>query len=98
MIQLRKTERFTHWIDSLRDAVGRARIQARIARLAAGNAGDVKPIGKGVSELRIDVGPGYRVYYMQRGEEFILLLAGGNKSTQQKDIQLALSMAQEAST
>jgi putative addiction module killer protein len=98
MIQLRKTERFTQWLDGLSDAVGRARIQARIGRLAAGNAGDVKPIGQGVSELRIDVGPGYRVYYMQRGETFILLLAGGNKSTQQKDIQLALSMAQEALT
>lgn len=96
MIQLRKTERFVEWLDGLRDAIGRARIQARIARLAGGNAGNVKPIGQGVSEMRIDVGLGYRVYYLQRGDEYILLLAGGNKSTQQKDIDLALAMAREA--
>lgn len=95
MIQIRTTAIFVKWLDGLRDEVGRARIQARIARLAAGNAGDVKPIGRGVSEMRIDVGPGYRVYYMQRGSEFILLLAGGNKSSQKKDIGLALEMAEQ---
>ena len=93
MIQIRKTEVFIKWLDGLRDEIGRARIQARIARLASGNAGDVKPVGQGVSEMRIDVGPGYRVYFMRHGDEYILLIAGGSKSTQKRDIELALAMA-----
>lgn len=71
----------------------RARIQARIERLAAGNAGDVKPVGEGVSELRIDYGPGYRVYFTKRGRKLVILLAGGDKSTQTGDIKTALRLA-----
>ena len=94
MIEIRKTERFAHWIDKLRDFRGRARIQARIERLAGGNPGDVKRIREGVSEMRIDYGPGYRVYFKRRGQELIILLAGGDKSTQAKDIEAALRLAQ----
>jgi putative addiction module killer protein len=86
MIEIRKTDLFAHWLDELRDIQARARIQARIERLAAGNPGDVEPVGEGVSELRINFGPGYRVYLKQRGQELILLLAGGDKRTQAKDI------------
>jgi putative addiction module killer protein len=95
MFQIRKTERFAKWIDNLRDLRGRARILARIARLAAGNPGDVKPVGEGVSELRIDTGPGYRVYYLKKGSEWIILLAGGDKSTQASDIDAALELARD---
>ena len=93
MIEIRKTERFARWIDNLRDVRGRARILARIERLAAGNPGDVRGIREGVSEMRIDYGPGYRVYFKRRGEELIILLAGGDKSTQAKDIEAALRLA-----
>lgn len=93
MIEIRKTGHFARWIDGLKDIRARARIQARIERLAAGNPGDVKPVGEGVSEMRIDHGPGYRVYYMQHGRTVILLLAGGDKSTQAKDIKTALRLA-----
>lgn len=93
MIELRKTERFARWLDDLRDLHGRARIQARIERLAAGNPGDVAPVGEGVSELRIDVGPGYRVYFTRRGSTLIVLLAGGSKRTQATDIRTALQLA-----
>jgi putative addiction module killer protein len=79
MVELRKTEQFARWLDDLRDLRGRARVQARIERLAMGNPGDVAPVGEGVSELRIDVGPGYRVYFVQRGRTVIVLLAGGRK-------------------
>lgn len=89
MAQLFRTEVFDAWLRGLRDLSGRARIDVRIKRLAQGNAGDVRSVGKGVSELRIDAGPGYRVYYATRGEEFILLLAGGDKSTQARDIEKA---------
>ena len=94
MIEIRKTERFARWIDRLKDLRGRARVLARIERLAGGNPGDVKRIRDGVSELRIDYGPGYRVYFMKRGRELIILLAGGDKSTQAKDIEAALRLAQ----
>ena len=94
MIEIRKTEIFAKWIDGLLDIHGRARIQARIERLAMGNPGDVKPIGEGVSEMRIDHGPGYRVYYIQRERTMIILIAGGDKSTQAKDIKTALHLAQ----
>ena len=93
MIEIRKTERFARWIDSLRDIRGRARILARIERLAGGNRGDVKRIRGGISELRIDYGPGYRVYFKKRGRELIILLAGGDKSTQARDIEAALRLA-----
>jgi len=93
MIEIRKTDIFAKWIDSLQDIRGRARIQARIERLAMGNSGDVKPVGEGVSEMRIDHGPGYRIYYIQRERTVIFLLAGGDKSTQAKDIKTALRLA-----
>lgn len=93
MIQIRKTDVFAAWLDGLRDIQGRARIQARIERLAAGNPGDVEPVGEGVSELRVNYGPGYRVYFMRRVQELIILLAGGDKSTQAKDIKAALRLA-----
>ena len=93
MIEIRKTERFARWIDGLRDIRGRARILARIERLAGGNLGDVKRIRGGISEMRIDYGPGYRVYFKKRGKELIILWAGGDKSTQAKDIEAALRLA-----
>jgi putative addiction module killer protein len=93
MIEIRKTERFARWIDNLRDIRGRARILARIERLAEGNPGDVKRIRGGISEMRIDYGPGYRVYFKKRGRELIILLAGGDKSTQARDIEAALRLA-----
>lgn len=93
MIEIRKTDLFAQWLDSLNDIRGRARIQVRIERLAAGNPGDVEPVGDGVSELRINYGPGYRVYFKKRGQELIILLAGGDKSTQAKDIKTALRLA-----
>ena len=93
MIEIRKTSGFAHWLDGLRDLRGRARVQARIERLAGGLAGDVKPIGEGVSELRIDYGPGYRVYFTKRGGTVVVLLAGGDKRTQPADIRTALRLA-----
>lgn len=92
-MDVRKTDFFSHWLDNLRDLHARARIQVRIERLAMGNPGDSKAVGEGVSEMRVDYGPGYRVYYQQRGRELILLLAGGDKSTQAKDIKAALTLA-----
>jgi putative addiction module killer protein len=97
VIEIRKTDVFARWLDGLRDIRARARVQARIARLAAGNPGDADPVGEGVSELRIDYGPGYRVYYRKRGHELIILLAGGDKSTQAKDIKTALRLARSLS-
>ena len=94
MIEIRKTEIFAKWLDGLRDIRARARILARIERLAGGNPGDVKAVGEGVSELRINYGPGYRVYYKKHGQKMVILLAGGDKSTQTKDIKTALSLAQ----
>ena len=94
MIEIRKTDNFAKWIDGLRDIRARARILVRIERLASGNPGDVKAVGEGVSELRINYGPGYRVYYKKRGQRVIVLLAGGDKSTQAKDIKTALRLAQ----
>ena len=93
MIQIRKTETFAQWLDGLRDVRARARVQVRIERLAAGNAGDVEPVGEGVSELRIDYGPGYRVYFKRHGREVVILLAGGDKRTQSADIRTALRLA-----
>ncbi len=93
MLQIRKTDVYAEWIDNLRDLQGRARILVRVERLAAGNPGDVKPVGGGVSELRIHFGPGYRVYFTQRGQDIVILLAGGDKSSQTTDIQTALQLA-----
>lgn len=92
-VEIRKTEAFAVWMDGLGDIRARARVQARIERLALGNPGDVQAVGEGVSELRIHYGPGYRVYFKQRGRELIILLAGGDKSTQTRDIRAALRLA-----
>ncbi len=93
MIEIRKTERYAQWLDGLRDILARARIQVRVERLATGNPGDVKSVGEGVSELRIDYGPGYRVYFTKRGQKLVILLAGGDKRTQATDIKTALRLA-----
>ncbi len=95
MIQIHETETFSSWLTALRDKQGRARIAVRIQRLAFGNPGDVKPVGEGVSELRIPFGPGYRVYFVQRGAIVIILLCGGDKSSQDKDIAVAKQLAKE---
>lgn len=92
-MRVEKTEVYREWLDALRDRAGRARILVRIERLIQGNPGQHRDLTDGVSELKIDVGPGYRVYYAQRGTRLLLLLAGGDKSTQQKDIALAIQMA-----
>ena len=91
--EIRKTDTYVKWLDSLRDIYARARVLARVERLAAGNPGDVRPVGEGVSELRIDYGPGYRVYYTMRGRTLIILLAGGDKRTQTPDIKTAMRLA-----
>lgn len=93
MVEIRKTDTYAKWLDGLRDIHARARVQARVERLAMGNPGDVKPVGEGVSELRIDHGPGYRVYYTMHGRTLIILLAGGDKRTQAADIKTALRLA-----
>jgi putative addiction module killer protein len=93
MVEVRQTEVFSKWLRELRDRQARARIQTRIDRLHLGLAGDVRPVGKGVSELRIDYGPGYRVYFVQRGRELVILLAGGDKRTQDRDIKTAIELA-----
>lgn len=91
--EIRKTEVFARWLDDLDDIRARSRVLARIERLASGNPGDVAPVGEGVSELRINYGPGYRVYYKQVGESLTMLPAGGDKHTQAKDIKTALRLA-----
>ena len=93
MFEIRKTEVFAHWLNGLRDVRARARVQVRIERLAAGNPGDVQPVREGVSEMRIDYGPGYRVYFKRIGHATVVLLAGGDKSTQSADIKNALRLA-----
>jgi len=95
MVEIRKTELFAKWLDNLRDIKAKARVLVRIERLATGNAGDVKPVGEGISEMRIDYGPGYRVYFMKRGSELIILLAGGDKSSQAVDIKGAMRLARD---
>ena len=93
MLEVRQTERFAAWFQTLRDKRAKARIQVRIDRLSLGNPGDVKPVGEGVSELRIDYGPGYRVYFVPRGATVVVLLAGGDERTQNRDIGIALALA-----
>jgi len=95
VVAVRKTAIFLNWIASLRDSRAIARIAVRIDRLSLGNPGDVRPVGDGVSEMRIDYGPGYRVYFVRRGAEIVVLLCGGDKSSQSADIAHAKRLAQE---
>jgi len=92
MIEVRQTEIYSKWFDALRDRQARARIDIRIRRLSIGNFGDVKPVGEGVSELRIDYGPGYRVYFAKRARELVILLAGGDKRSREADIKNAIQL------
>jgi putative addiction module killer protein len=93
MIEIRKTETFVRWFTELRDRNAVARIKSRIDRLQLGLLGDAKSVGEGVSEMRIDYGPGYRVYFVQRGTKVVILLAGGDKRTQSRDIEKANELA-----
>ncbi len=95
MNEIRRTEFFDEWLAGLGDEKAKAKIAIRIDRLAHGNPGDVKSVGHGVSELRIDYGPGYRVYFTRHGKTLIVLLAGGDKDSQTKDIKAAIGLAQE---
>ncbi len=93
VLEIRKTEVYAQWLDGLRDVRARARVLVRVERLAAGNPGDVRPVGEGVSELRIDYGPGYRVYFKKQGRMILVLLVGGDKRTQGRDVRTALRLA-----
>jgi putative addiction module killer protein len=93
VIEIRKTDVFEKWFTALRDRQAIARINTRIRNVSLGNFGDVKPVGEGVSELRIDYGPGYRVYFAQHGRKLVILLAGGDKRSQRRDIEKALELA-----
>ena len=93
MIEIRKTEMFERWVTGLRDRNAVARIKSRVDRLQLGLLGDARPVGEGVSEMRIDYGPGYRVYFVQRGTKVVVLLAGGDKRTQTRDIEKAIELA-----
>lgn len=95
MIEVRQTDVFVAWFEELKDHAARARISVRIRRLSLGNPGDVKPVGQGVSEMRIDYGPGYRVYFVQRGKTLVILLCGGDKRDQSRDISRAIELAKE---
>ena len=95
MIEIRKTDVFAEWYNGLKDRQARVRIQARIDRAELGNFGDCKPVGNGVSEMRIHDGPGYRVYFLKRGELLVILLAGGDKNSQSKDISTAIDLARQ---
>ena len=95
MLEIRQTDVYARWFRRLRDKQAKARINARIRRLSLGNPGNVRAVGEGVSELRIDYGPGYRVYFVQRGQFLAILLAGGDKSTQDQDIEKARNLARE---
>jgi putative addiction module killer protein len=95
MLEVRQTDAFAKWSRGLRDIQAKARIAVRIRRLSLGNPGDVKPVGEGVSEMRIDYGPGYRVYFSKRGDVVVLLLCGGDKRTQATDIDTARALARE---
>ena len=93
MIEIRQTDVYARWLEKLRDRQAKARIAVRIRRLSLGNSGDVRPVGGGVSELRIDYGPGYRVYFLKQGATLVILLAGGDKSSQSQDIAEARNLA-----
>jgi len=93
MIEIRETNEYANWFGGVRDAVAKSRVLMRIRRIALGNFGDVKPVGDGILELRIDHGPGYRVYLIQQGHTVVVLLAGGDKSSQRRDIELAKRLA-----
>ena len=93
MLEVRKTDVYAKWLDGLQDVRARIRVLVRVERLAAGNPGDVRSVGEGVSELRIDYGPGYRVYFKKQGRTVVVLLAGGDKRTQNRDIERALRLA-----
>ena len=95
MPEVRQTEVYARWFRRLRDRQARAQIDVRIRRLSLGNPGDARPVGGGVSELRIDYGPGYRVYFLRRGRSLIVLLAGGDKDSQGRDIRRALELAND---
>ncbi len=95
MIEIRETPTFTRWFEKLRDRNARSRIDVRIYRLSLGNYGDAKSVGKGVSEMRVSYGPGYRIYFCKRGHSVIILLAGGDKSSQSRDIRIAQEMAKQ---
>ena len=95
MPTIRRTDEFSDWLRDLRDIRARAKVISRIERLGLGNPGDVAPVGDGISEMRIHYGPGYRVYYVQRGEEIVVLLCGGDKSSQDSDIRAAKKLASE---
>jgi putative addiction module killer protein len=95
LIEVKQTEIYRRWFDNLRDSQAQKRILTRILRLAQGNPGDVKPVGRGVSELRIDYGPGYRLYFLRHGSTVVILLVGGDKRTQDNDIKAALALADE---
>jgi putative addiction module killer protein len=95
MLTLRRTRLFDEWLRQLRDERARERINVRLRRLASGNAGETRSVGGGVVELKIDYGPGYRVYFIHRGMEIVVLLCGGDKSSQSKDIQMAKILAQQ---
>lgn len=95
MFTVQLTTSFEGWLDGLRDMKGRVAIARRLERASAGNLGDVKSVGDGVSELRVDVGPGYRVYFVKRGNSVIVVLAGGDKSSQDRDIKAAKKLAKE---
>jgi len=94
LMRVRMTAVYLDWINSLKDAIVRARIQVRVDRLVHGNPGQFRRLTHGVSEMKIDIGPGYRVYYIQRGDELIVLLAGGDKSSQRRDIATAIELAE----
>lgn len=98
MLEIRKTAIFDRWLRHLRDRTARQRIEVRLDRLRMGNAGDVRPVGDGVSELRVHYGPGYRVYFAQKGSNLVVLLCGGNKSDQADDIAQAKAMSREWET
>jgi putative addiction module killer protein len=93
MMEVRQTENYAQWFAELRDRQARARIDVRIRRLSLGNPGDVRPVGEGVSELRIDYGPGYRIYFVQHGQQLVILLVGDDKRTQSQDIETAITLA-----
>ena len=95
MLEVRQTSLYSEWFADLRDRTAKTRINIRIRRLSLGNPGDVQPVGEGVSELRVDFGPGYRVYFIQKAGIYVVLLAGGDKSTQEKDIRNAKALARE---